>query len=284
MRELSRRSFGGAPLAALLERFKNDPKYRYRSQEDMMRRARVAIVRAIGALPRAFGLGPTQLVQVVPIPQFQQRTAAPHYLPAALDGSRPAEYRIRLYEATKQSWVLGESTAYHEVVPGHHLQINIAANRGGLPRIARFFGNSGFSEGWALYAEREADEMNLYSGDADRFGMLSNFSWRAVRMVVDTGLHAKGWTRQQAIDLLLAHTALSAEQAGSEVDRYIAWPGQAPSYMVGYLEIRRLREGAQSALGDRFSIRLFHDAMLQNGNVTLPVLRQRMESWTASQN
>jgi len=270
-------------VEALLQRFKTDPKYLYRDADDMVRRARVAIIRATGALPLAFGLGPTQLAEVVPIPPFQERTAAPHYLPAALDGSRPAEYRIRLYEADKQSWVIGESTAYHEVVPGHHLQINIASNRVGLPRVARFFGNSGFSEGWGLYAEREADEMKLYSGDADRFGMLSNFEWRAVRMVVDTGLHAKGWSRQQAIDLLLAHTAITPEQAGQEVDRYIAWPGQAPSYMVGYLEIRKLREQAQTELGDRFSIRLFHDAVLQNGNVTLPVLQNRIAKWIAAQ-
>ena len=276
MREIARRSFGGAPLAVLLERFKNDPKYRYRDADDMLRRAKVAMVRADAALPRAFGLFPTQPCEIVPIPTYQERTAAPHYLPAALDGSRPAMYRIRLYQADKQSWVPGQSTAYHEVVPGHHLQINIATNRSGLPRIARFLFNSGFSEGWGLYAERLADELGLYSDDADRMGMLSNFSWRAVRMVVDTGLHTKGWSREQAIDLLLAHTALGPEQAAQEVDRYIAWPGQAPSYMVGYLDITRLRRSAEARDGAAFSLRAFHDAVLKNGNVPLGVLRERV--------
>jgi len=276
MQEIARRSFGDAPLPKLLQRFKNDPKYRYRDADEMMRRARVAIVRAQAALPRAFGFLPTRPCEIEPIPAYQERTAAPHYVPAALDGSRPATYRIRLYQASQQSWVVGESTAFHEVVPGHHLQINVANNRHGLPRIARFLFNSGFSEGWALYAERLADELGLYSSDADRMGMLSNFSWRAARMVVDTGLHAEGWSRQEAIDLLLENTALGPEQAAQEVDRYIVWPGQAPSYMVGYLEITDLRRQAEARLGADFSLRSFHDGVLINGNVPLPVLRERV--------
>lgn len=279
MAALSARSFGGAPVPELLQRFKSSSQYRYRDAKQMIALAQTSMDRAWAALPQAFGLLPTSPAVIEPIPAFQERTAAPHYLPAALDGSRPATYRIRLYEPKQQSTVIGESTAYHEVVPGHHLQINIANQRQQLPSIARFLSNSGFSEGWGLYAERLADELGLYTSDADRFGMLSNFAWRAVRMIVDTGIHAKGWDRQKAIDLLLAHTALSAEQAAAEVDRYIAWPGQAPSYYLGYLEIRRLRAEAEQRLGSRFDLRAFHDQVLENGNVSLPVLRERVEAW-----
>jgi uncharacterized protein (DUF885 family) len=190
---------------------------------------------------------------------------------------------MRLYRPTEQSWVIGESTAFHEIVPGHHLQIDIANQRTELPAIARFLFNSGFSEGWALYAEEVADELGLYDGDAARFGRLSNASWRAVRMVVDTGLHTQGWDRKRAVDLLLAHTALSPDQAAAEIDRYIAWPGQAPSYMLGYVEIRRLRGEAERALGPRFDLRTFHDRVLENGNVPLPVLRDRIETWIKSE-
>ena len=197
------------------------------------------------------------------IPAFQERTSAPHYLNAALDGSRPAAYRVRLYQPEQQSRVIGESTAFHEVVPGHHLQVNVANDRTELPSAVRFLLFSGFSEGWALYAERLADELGLYSGDADRFGMGSNFAWRAVRLLVDSGLHAFGMSREEAIELLLANTALSQDQAAAEIDRYIAWPGQASSYMLGYLEITALRRQAESALGPGF------------------VLRARVEAWLA---
>jgi uncharacterized protein (DUF885 family) len=188
---------------------------------------------------------------------------------------------VRLYEPARQSWTIGESTAFHEVVPGHHLQIALANENAALPRIARFLFTSGFAEGWALYAEQLADELGLYSGDADRLGMLSNRAWRAVRMVVDTGLHVLGWERQRAIDFLLAHTALSPDQAAQEIDRYIAWPGQAPSYLLGYEEILGLRRTAETRLGARFDVRAFHDVVLAGGGQTLPVLRARIDAWLA---
>ena len=198
-------------------------------------------------------------------------------------GYRAAQVNVRLVIAQLDALLalIGESTAYHEVVPGHHLQVNIADNRTGLPAVARFVSNSGFSEGWALYAERLSDELGLYSSAADRFGMLSNFAWRAVRMVVDTGLHVQGWERQRAIDFLLASTALSPDQAGAEIDRYIAWPGQAPSYMIAYMEIIALRQHAQQGLGARLALADFHDRVLENGNVPLPVLHERVGAWIA---
>jgi uncharacterized protein (DUF885 family) len=283
LRALSARSFGNAPLEPLFERLRRDPAYRFRSADEVLAQARAALARAEGALPRAFGLLPSKPAVLEPIPAFQERTAAAHYLSAALDGSRPAAYRVRVYQPELQSRALGESTAFHEVVPGHHLQVNVANDRAELPAAVRFLFHGGFSEGWALYAERLADELGLYSSDEARLGMGSNFAWRAVRLIVDSGLHAFGMSRQQAIDLLLANTALSEQQAGAEVDRYVAWPGQASSYLLGYLEIRALRERAEAALGAGFDLRAFHDAVLGGGSVPLPVLRARVERWIAAQ-
>ena len=282
MQALSVKSFGGAPVRTLLERFSRDPSYLHKDAADVTALATTAVQRAQAALPRAFGILPTAGVEIQPIPKFQERTAAAHYRPAALDLSRPATYRIRLYEPEKTSVVLGESTAFHETVPGHHLQINIANARADNPRIARFLFNSGFGEGWALYAERLADELGLYSNDASRMGMLSNAAWRACRLIVDSGLHAFGWDRDRAIALMLEHTAMSPAQAAQEVDRYISWPGQATSYMTGYLAISGLRGEAEKALGSRFDVKQFHDRVLENGSVPLPVLRRRIEAWIAA--
>jgi uncharacterized protein (DUF885 family) len=282
LQAISARSFENAPVEALLARFRSDPAYRFRDAEAVLAQAREALARAERALPRAFGLLPSKPAVLEPIPKFQERSSAPHYLSAALDGSRPAAYRVRLYRPEDQSRVIGEATAFHEVVPGHHLQVNVANDRAELPSAARFLFFSGFSEGWALYAERLADELGLYSSDADRFGMGSNFAWRAARLLIDSGLHAFGMSRESAIELLLANTALSRDQAEAEVDRYIAWPGQASSYLLGYLEIRALRDEAERSLGPGFDLRAFHDVVLGGGGVPLPVLRQRVEAWLRS--
>ena len=159
------------------------------------------------------------------------------------------------------------------------MQVAIAKERGSTHPVQRYFGTSGFSEGWALYTERLADEMGLYSGDVDRLGLLSNEALRAGRLVVDSGMHALGWSRQQAIDYLLAHTAESESRVTAEVDRYIAVPGQATAYMLGNLEIRRLREDAQRRLGERFQAAEFHDRVLEDGAVTLSMLSQKIERW-----
>lgn len=282
MTALSKKSFGGADLKTLRERFTTAPEYRQKDAGSIVAQANDAIARAKAAMPRAFGIQPPSDVVVEPIPQFQERTAAAHYLRAALDGSRPGTYRIRLYKPEEQPIVLGESTAFHEAIPGHHLQVNIATTREGNPRIARFLFNSGYGEGWALYAERLADELGLYSNDASRFGMLSNAAWRACRLVVDTGIHAFGWDRERAITFVLDHTAMPRTQAAQEVDRYISWPGQATAYMTGYLEIARMRADAKKALGDKFDLKAFHDRVLESGAVPLPVLSRRVEAWVAS--
>ena len=167
-------------------------------------------------------------------------------------------------------------------MPGHHLQIAIAQELPDLPAFQRMLGSTAFAEGWGLYTERLSDEMGLYSGDMDRFGILSFDAWRAGRLVVDTGMHALGWTRQQAIDFLTEHSALGGNNIVNEVDRYIVWPGQALAYKTGQLEILRLRADARERLGDRFDIKAFHDAVLGAGAISLPALQGRVEEWLGS--
>jgi uncharacterized protein (DUF885 family) len=283
MAAISARSFGGMPVPALLDRLRTAPEYRYRDEAHVLAHAQQTLDRAWAALPRAFAHLPKARAALEPIPAYQARTAAAHYLSAALDGSRPGTYRVRTVEPTSQSWAQGESVAFHEVVPGHHLQSALANENEALPRIARFLFTSGYAEGWGLYAEQLADELGLYSGDADRVGMLSSRAFRAARMVVDTGIHALGWERERAVTYLMAHTVLSRMQAEQEVDRYVSWPGQAPSYYLGYQEILALRSAAQQRLGERFDLRAFHDAVLGGGSATLPVLRQRVEAWLRSE-
>ena len=175
-----------------------------------------------------------------------------------------------------------EVLAYHESIPGHHLQIAISQEQEALPLFRRHGGSTAFVEGWALYTERLADEMGLYSGDLDRMGMLSYDAWRASRLVVDTGIHAKAWTREQAETFMQEHTALTQGNIKNEVDRYISWPGQAVAYKTGQIEIFRLRAMAQEALGETFVLADFHDTVLKQGAVTLPVLAAQVKAWIAS--
>jgi uncharacterized protein (DUF885 family) len=282
MKQIAQRSFHTGDVPALLQAFRTEPRYMFHTRQEMVDYARAAIGRARAAVPRWFGMVPKADVVVEPYPAFQEASApGGEYVPASDDGSRPGTYRINTYQPEKQSRVGLESTAFHETVPGHHLQGSIAQERTGAHPVTRFLFNSGYVEGWGLYAERLADEMGLFSSDLDRMGLLSNEALRAARMVVDPGIHALGWTRQQAIDYMLAHTAESPDAAATEVDRYIITPAQATSYMLGNLEIRRLREQARQALGERFDIRAFHDQVLGDGSVTLPMLREKIERWIA---
>jgi uncharacterized protein (DUF885 family) len=281
MREIALRSFGTGDVQALLERFRTDPEYLFGSREEIVRMAEAAIERGREAMPGWFGRLPRADVVVEPYREFEERSApgASYDLPAE-DGSRPGLYRINTYQPERQSRVGVESTAFHEAIPGHHLQLAIAQEREGAHTITRYLGNSGFSEGWGLYAERLADEMGLFSSDLDRMGLLSNEALRAARMVVDPALHVLGWSREQAIEYMLAHTAENRTMVENEVDRYIGWPGQATAYMLGNLEIRRLRELAERRMGERFDIREFHDRVLEDGTVPLPMLRAKIEAWS----
>jgi uncharacterized protein (DUF885 family) len=278
MRTIGERSFGTGDVSALLQTLRTDPRYTFRSREQIIRVAQDAVDRARRAVPRWFGIVPEADVVIQPYAPFQEKGAPlGQYNSASDDGSRPGVYLINTYQPEKQSRAGLESVAFHEAYPGHHLQISIAKEREGAHPVTRYFSSSGFTEGWGLYAERLADEMGLFTSDVDRMGLLSNEAHRAARLVVDAGMHALGWSRQRAIDYLLENTTLAATSAAAEVDRYVATPGQASSYMLGNLEIRRLRELQRQRLGDRFDIRAFHDRVLEDGGVTLGMLRTKME-------
>jgi len=280
MREIGARSFGTADVSELLEIVTTDPRYTFRSREEMVEYARAAVERAERAVPEWFGIVPKAKVVVVPYPEFRERSApGAEYSSGSDDGSRPGTYYINTYKPETQSKAGVESTAFHEAYPGHHLQFSIAKEVEGTHPVQRYFGTSGFSEGWALYTERLAEEMGIYSGDVDLLGLLSNEALRAARLVVDSGMHALGWTRRQAIDYVLAHTAESPDLAAAEIDRYIAVPGQATAYLVGALEIRRLRDLAERELGPAFDVEEFHDRVLEDGAVTLPMLAEKIQAW-----
>ena len=198
------------------------------------------------------------------------------------DGSRPGIVRVTVRNAENLPRYDCETIGFHEGIPGHHLQETIAREQGGKAHpITRYFWSFAFTEGWGLYSERVADELGLFSSELQRLGMLAWQQLRAARLVVDTGLHAFGWSRERAIEYLLAHSPLRLADAESEVDRYIIYPGQATSYMIGMLEIRRLRELAEQRLGARFDLRQFHDRVVEDGFVTLPYLREKVERWLA---
>ena len=284
MRTIAQRSFNTSDVPALLERFRTEPQYLFRSRQEIIDYTNAAIARGKAEMPRWFGRLPQADVVVEPYQEFEERSApgGSYEIPSE-DGTRPGTYRINTYKPEEQTRVGIESTAFHEAIPGHHLQLAIAQEREGAHMITRFLGNSGFSEGWGLYAERLADEMGLFSSDLDRMGLLNNEALRAARMVVDPGIHVLGWTRDQAVDYMLRHTAENRQAVENEVDRYIGWPGQATAYMLGNLEIRALREMAERELGSRFDIRVFHDKVLEDGTVTLPMLRAKIERWVAAE-
>jgi len=282
MRAIGERSFQVNDVPRLLQRARTDPRYKFKSREDKIAYSQTALARAKAAVPAWFGLLPKADVVIRPYPGFREKNAPNEYNPPAEDGSRPAVFFISAYQAEKQSRVEDESTAFHETIPGHHLQGAIALERKEIHPIGRYLFNSGYAEGWALYAERLADEMKLYSSDLDRLGMLSSQALRASRLVVDSGIHTLGWSREQAIEYMLAHTAEGRHDVESEVDRYIIYPGQATAYMIGRLEIDEAREEAQKAMGSRFDIKAFHDHVLEDGGVPITYLREKVRAWAGS--
>jgi uncharacterized protein (DUF885 family) len=279
MQAIAERSFHTSNVPELLQRVRSDRQYLFKSRADLLGYSAAALDRARAAAPQWFGLMPKSPVKLEPYPAFREKNGPNEYNPPAEDGSHPALFYVSAYQAEKKSRVTVESTAFHETIPGHHLQVALALERKDIHPIGRYIYNSGYVEGWALYAERLADEMHLYSSDLDRLGMLSSQAFRAARLVVDTGIHAMGWTRAQAIDYMLKHTAEDPTSIAAEVDRYIITPGQATSYMLGMLEIRGARDEAQKRLGPRFDIKAFHDRVLEDGSVPLTFLREKIATW-----
>jgi uncharacterized protein (DUF885 family) len=282
IRAIAERDFASSDSWGLLARLSHEPQYTFRTEAEIIAMAQAAMDRAKAAMPRAFGRLPKADVIIEPYPLFRQKAGAPgQYNAAPEDGSRPGIFNINPYLPEKQSRSDPEAVTFHETLPGHHLQGSVAQELPGAHPLQRYFSNSGFGEGWALYAEQLADEMGLYSSAVARIGMLQSDAFRAARLVLDAGIHTKGWTREQAVNYLSKHTTKSPAVVEGEVDRYISWPGQASSYMIGKLEILRLREEARAALGPRFELRAFHDCVLENGAVTLPMLDQSVRRFIA---
>jgi uncharacterized protein (DUF885 family) len=279
---LTGRVLGTRTLAEGIARLRDDPALRFSTEDEVHDVAVDALARANAAVPGWFGRLPKARCEVVRVPAHEQEhSTIAYYRQPAMDGSRPGQYYVNTSAPTTRPRYEAAVLAYHESVPGHHLQIAIGQELDGLPAFRRNLGTTAFFEGWGLYTERLSDEMGLYASDLDRIGVLSFDAWRASRLVVDTGMHALGWTRDQAVEFMLAHTALAPNNIGNEVDRYIAWPGQALAYKIGQLEILRLRDEARTALGARFDIRAFHDAVLGNGALAMPTLRSVVKAWAA---
>lgn len=278
--ELGARVFGTGDLDQIFARLREDPALRWRDGEELLAAARDTVTRAEQAAPDWFGRLPQQRCRVEPVPDSDAPGAPPaYYMQPALDGTRPGTYFANTYRAGDRYRYTAEATAFHEAVPGHHFQRTFAQELTELPLVRRLARATAYTEGWGLYCERLADEMGLYSTDLARLGMLCLESMRAGRLVVDTGLHALGWSRQQAVDYLRSHTPMSTVEVATEVDRYIAGPGQALAYLVGRLEIQRLREAAERALGGRFDVRRFHDTVLGGGPLPLDILAQVVDAW-----
>ena len=281
--ELGERILGLSDVQAIFTRLTTDPELRWASSQEILDAAEATVRRAEAASGDWFGRLPVAVCALAPIPELEAASsAAAYYMPPALDGSRPGTYFTNVTDPEQRTRFDLESVAFHEAVPGHHFQISISLETPNLPMIRRLSLFTAYVEGWGLYSERLADEMGLYSSDLQRMGMLSADAWRAARLVVDTGLHAFGWPRQQAVDYMVANTPVAQIEVEAEVDRYIAYPGQALSYMTGRLEIQALRARAEEALGDRFDIRDFHDRVLAVGALPLAVLGEVVDAWIAS--
>jgi uncharacterized protein (DUF885 family) len=269
-------------FAAFLEFLRTDPRFYPKTPEELLRQASFIAKRMDAKLPSLFRTLPRQPYGVEPVPDsIAPKYTAGRYVGAPLGGTQAGTYWVNTYALETRPLYNLEALTLHEAVPGHHLQGALAKELEGIPPFRRYSYLSAFGEGWGLYSERLGLEAGFYQDPYSNFGRLTYEMWRACRLVVDTGLHAKGWTRQQAMDYLAGNTALSLHEVETETDRYISWPGQALSYKIGELTIRSLRKKAEEALGPRFDVRAFHDAVLLNGSVPLPVLEQAVDRYIA---
>ena len=273
---------GFADLAAFREHIENDPKYKPKSAQQILDDFTYHIDQMRTKLPQLFTLIPKQPVTVEAIPEFQ-KAAATHYSAGTPDGKRPGRVVVAVSDYEHRSMLDDEAVAYHEGIPGHHMQISIQQTLSGLPEFRKHGGHSAYAEGWALYAEQLGKEVGFYQDPGSDYGRLASELFRAVRLVVDTGIHDMGWSRDQVVDFMRKSHAVDEPTIQAETDRYISWPGQACSYKLGQLEIRKLRARAEERLGSHFDIRTFHDAILSGGNLPLDVLDGRIDRWIAAQ-
>jgi uncharacterized protein (DUF885 family) len=270
-------------LGAFLEHLRTDPRFYAKTPEELLRRAAWIAKQMDGKLPSLFGRLPRQPYGVEPVPDdLAPKYTGGRYVGAPLGGTRGGTYWVNTYALETRPLYTQKALTLHEAVPGHHLQIALAKELEGLPAFRRHGYIDAFGEGWALYAERLGLEAGFYADPYSNFGRLTYEMWRACRLVVDTGLHAKGWTREEAQAFMAANTALSRHEITTEVDRYISWPAQALAYKMGELRIRELRARAEEALGQGFDVRAFHDAVLAQGAVPLEVLEEQVEAFVAS--
>lgn len=263
---------------------RTDPQFYFDEKEDLVREYRDISKRADAGLPGLFTTLPMLPYGVIPIPSYSEKSqTTAYYQPGSIDAGRPGYYYVNTYDLkSRPKWEM-EALTLHEAVPGHHLQITIAKEIKDLPEFRKNKWYTAYGEGWALYAERLGEEMGFYKDPYSRFGQLTYEMWRAIRLVVDVGMHSKGWTRQQAIDFFTENASKTAHDITVEIDRYIVWPGQALAYKIGEIKIRELRAYAENELGDKFDIRAFHDELLSDGGLPLNILESKMKAWVADQ-
>ena len=264
----------------VLQKMQTEPSMRYESKEQMLQLAVDTIERAYKPLDQWFTVFPKSPCKVLPVPAESEQHAPPaYYYPPLPDGSRDGTYFLNTYKAETKSIFEAESVAFHEAIPGHHLDRTIAVELQDVPEFQKYVASTAFVEGWGLYSEQLANEMGLYSNDVQQLGRLGNDAWRACRLVLDTGMHGMGWSRDKAIEFFRANSPIEEINSEIETDRYIAWPGQACSYKMGQLKIEELRRKAENELGNNFDIRLFHDEVLCDGGITLPILENKIEAF-----
>lgn len=270
-------------FADFLHFLRTDPQFYTTSADQLLKEAAFIAKKADAMLPKYFGKLPRKPYGIAPVPA----EIAPKYTSGRYSGSNrddePGYYWVNTYALDKRPLYELEALTLHEAVPGHHLQISLNSELSSLPDFRRYSYISAFGEGWGLYSEYLGLEAGFYQDPYSNFGRLTYEMWRAARLVVDTGMHAQGWSREQAIEFMASNTALSLHNVTTEIDRYITWPGQALSYKIGELTIKRLRAKAEQALGDKFDIRAFHDAVLENGSVPMSVLEQQINDFIEAQ-
>ena len=278
------RAQGFKDLASFRASLSTNPKTHATSREDILDRYRRYLAQMQPELPKLFGLLPKTDVVVKPVEAFREKeAAAAEYHPGTPDGSRPGQIFVNTGDFAHRSVLTIESTAYHEGIPGHHMQISIAQTLPKLPPFRQHAGYTAYIEGWALYAEQLGKEIGFYKNPLSDYGRLSDELLRADRLVLDTGVHYKHWTRQQMVDFFHAHSSEDEPDVQAETDRYISWPGQALAYKMGELKILELRARAKRELGDRFDLRAFHDEILDGGALPLDVLETRVNAWIVAQ-
>jgi uncharacterized protein (DUF885 family) len=263
---------------------RTDPKFFFTDKEELLRAYRDIAKRADPQLMKLFKTLPRSTYGVIPVPSYAEKSqTTAYYNGGSVESGRPGYFYANTYALeTRPKWEMQPLTL-HEAVPGHHLQISLAQEMGELPEFRRYGGYTAFVEGWGLYSESLGEEMGFYTDPYDKFGQLTYEMWRAVRLVVDTGMHALGWSRQQAIDFFKDNAGKSEHDIVVEIDRYIVWPGQALAYKLGELKFKELRAYATKELGAKFDVRLFHDEVLRNGALPLSVLDTHIKEWVAEQ-